>query len=132
MQRLYRKSLKTCNSWCVDRIIWLEEANKIRDEFESNRDANPAKTIRLVEAAEARFVEFTHPDNYCVPEMPGGSKFMRNPPLPLEVCYPDGDFPEGVQLPKRTVNPDFSTFVEGGGLSGSGQVVVDFTTKSMT
>ncbi len=33
---------------------------------------------------------------YVLPYMPGGSKFMRNPPPPLELCYQDG-LPEGVQ-----------------------------------
>jgi hypothetical protein len=26
--------------------------------------------------------------------MPGGSKFMRNPPIPLEIVFPDGIPPE--------------------------------------
>ena len=33
---------------------------------------------------------------YTQPYMPGGTKFMRNPPLPLAVCYPDG-LPAGVE-----------------------------------
>ena len=28
-----------------------------------------------------------HPDNYVLPWMPGGSKFMRNPPPPPDVVY---------------------------------------------
>ena len=32
----------------------------------------------------------THPDRYVLPWMPGGSKFMRNPPVPLSVVYPHG------------------------------------------
>lgn len=31
---------------------------------------------------------------YTVPYMPGGSKFMRNPPLPLASVFPDGVPPE--------------------------------------
>jgi len=31
-----------------------------------------------------------------LPYMPGGTSFMRNPPLPLSVCYPDG-LPAGVE-----------------------------------
>ena len=49
------------------------------------------------------------PSLFAVPYMPGGSKFMRNPPPPLEAVFPDGIPPEvnvvsqtieGVQLPK--------------------------------
>jgi hypothetical protein len=36
--------------------------------------------------------------------MPGGTSFMRNPPLPLSVCYPDG-LPEGVEdLPELNID----------------------------
>jgi len=84
----------------------------------------------LIKELEAKLVEYAHPDPYCIPGMPGGSLFMRNPPLPLDVCYPDGDMPDNV--PTRELNPDWSTAEEGGPASGSGQVVVDFTTKSMT
>ena len=31
-----------------------------------------------------------HPDPYIKPFMPGGSLFMRNPAIPLEVLYPHG------------------------------------------
>ena len=128
--RLYRKGLRILGSWAVDRQVFLNEADKLRAEFEANRSANPALCVRLFKEAEERVVEFTHPDPYCVPGMPGGSLFMRNPPLPMSVCFPDGDLPE--DAPKRELNPDWSTAVEGGHASGSGQVIVDFTTKSMT
>jgi hypothetical protein len=103
---------------------------QLRMEFESNRTASPALVTRLIKEAELKLVEFQHPDPYCIPGMPGGSLFMRNPPLPMSVCFPDGDLPE--DAPKREINPDWSTAVEGGGKSGSGQVVVDFTRKNMT
>ncbi len=34
--RLYKQSLKTLDSWVVDRRIWNEEATKIREEFNQN------------------------------------------------------------------------------------------------
>ena len=44
-------------------------------------------TKRLVREAEEKLVEYTHPDPYVIPYMPGGSKFMRNPPPPFEVRH---------------------------------------------
>ncbi len=37
-----------------------------------------------------RLVANTHPDPYIAPYMPGGSLFMRNPAIPLEVMFPHG------------------------------------------
>lgn len=48
------------------------------------------KTARLIREAEERIFEMTHPDPYIAPYMPGGTLFMRNPAIPLEVMYPDG------------------------------------------
>ena len=59
--------------------------------------------------------------------MPGGSKFMRNPPPPLRAIFPAGVPPEyniaskdinGIQLP-MSAQPD-----------GMKTVLVDFMTKS--
>ena len=46
-----------------------------------------------------------HPDNYIQPYMPGGTLFMRNPAIPLEVMFPDG-IPENYS--KRRINIDMS------------------------
>lgn len=54
--------------------------------------------------------EKAHPDPYIVNYMPGGSLFMRNPALPLEVVYPDG-IPAGVST--RQLNIDMSNLDEG-------------------
>ena len=130
VQHLYRKSLKTLVSWTVSREIWLDEADVLRAKFEANSKATPAAASRLLQEGNQLLFEYTHPDKYCIPHMPGGSKFMRNPALPLEVCFPDGKIPKNVN--QRVINPDLSTMVEGGAVSGSGQCVVDFTTKTMT
>ena len=58
--------------------------------------ADAGALARLVREAQAEAAAWTHPDQYTLPYMPGGTKFMRNPPLPLSVCYPDG-LPAGVE-----------------------------------
>lgn len=45
---------------------------------------------RLMREGEEELAKFTHPDPYVVPYMPGGSKFMRNPPPPLKAVFPEG------------------------------------------
>jgi hypothetical protein len=78
-----------------------------------------------VREGEEKLVERMHPDMYTLPYMPGGSKFMRNAPLPLEAVFPDGIPPEynfaskdvnGIQVPMsaqpggmKTVLIDFMT-----------------------
>lgn len=41
VQRLYKQSLKTLDSWIIDRRLWNEEATKIRAEFDQNRHLAP-------------------------------------------------------------------------------------------
>jgi len=50
----------------------------------------------LVREAEEKLVDWTHPDPWVNPYMPGGSRFMRNPALPLSIVFPPDLFPEGV------------------------------------
>ena len=61
--------------------------------------------------------------------MPGGSKFMRNAPLPLEAVFPHGIPPEynivckdvnGIQVP-MSATPQ-----------GMQKVIIDFSTKQAT
>jgi hypothetical protein len=42
-------------------------------------------TARLVREAEERLASWTHPDPWVNPYMAGGSRFMRNPAMPLKV-----------------------------------------------
>jgi hypothetical protein len=44
-----------------------------------------SKVRRAVKQAYAELRHYSHPDKYILPWMPGGSLFMRNPPLPFEV-----------------------------------------------
>jgi hypothetical protein len=78
---------------------------------------------------EDELFEMLHPDIYKVPEMPGGSKFMRNSPPPIEVCFPDGNYPK--DAPLYTLNPDFSICTVETGKNATGTVLVDFYKKNM-
>jgi len=62
--------------------------------------------------------------------MPGGSLFMRNPPLPLSVCYPDG-VPEGAvqSHPWGELNVDMTRLTPGE-KAAAGRVIVDSANKS--
>jgi len=104
--RLYRDSLKLLSSWCIDRDIFNEEATKIRSAFDDERGCKPEKAIRLLRQGNEKLWEYTHPDPYRNPIMPGGSKFMRNPPLPMDVCFPDGNYP--ADAPKYEIDADWS------------------------
>lgn len=67
---------------------------------------------------------------YKVPYMPGGSKFMRNPPPPISVCFPDGNYPK--DAPLYEVNPDMSVATPENGRSAVGSVLIDFYKKNMS
>mmetsp|Transcript_13156 Transcript_13156/g.15826 ORF Transcript_13156/g.15826 Transcript_13156/m.15826 type:complete len:163 (+) Transcript_13156:62-550(+) len=127
--RLYRHSLKTLSSWAVDREVFIEEATDLRARFDSARGCAPAQAARLLREGQQELFDNTHPDPYIVPFMPGGSLFMRNPPLPMEICFPDGNYP--ADAPKYTVNPDMSKSTPETGKSAVGSVLVDFTKKNM-
>ena len=107
VMRLYRKCLRNLNSWVESRDLLNEEASKVRSEFNANKNIPPesAKAKRLIREAKERLYEQTHPDPYIKPFMPGGTLFMRNPAIPLEVLYPDG-IP--ADMSKRRLNIDMS------------------------
>ena len=70
-----------------------------------------------------------HPDMYKIPDMPGGSKFMRNPPPPMSAVFPDGNMPK--DAPRYTLNPDLSICTPENGRNATGTVLVDFYKKNM-
>jgi hypothetical protein len=76
----------------------------------------------LLQAGEEKLVDFSHPDPYCMCWMPGGSKFMRNPPPPSEITG-DHDTPY--------INIDF-TPIDWDGKKDTirDSLVVDFGSKS--
>ncbi|ETW02973.1 hypothetical protein H310_05414 [Aphanomyces invadans] len=126
--RLYKRSLKLLDSWVIDRRLWNEEATKIRGQFDDNKHTDLAVAQRLIREANAQLEKYTHPDPYVVVHMPGGSKFMRNPPLPLEVCFPDGIIPDDVEVsPVKAINIDTTPYRED---ELKETVLVDFTTKT--
>ena len=98
----------------------------MRARFRNNIDASPAKAASLLAQGQAESQTWHHPDRYLINYLPGGSLFMRNPPLPVEVCYPHG-VPEGVS--KRELNVDMSNVREGEMAKG-GRVLVDSINKT--
>lgn len=113
----------------MDRDIFNEEATKLRGRFDANRGANPAAAARLLQEGQDELFEWTHPDPYCVANMPGGSSFMRNSPPPIEICFPDGNYPP--DAPRYTVNLDWTHSIPENGRSATGSVLVDFYKKNM-
>lgn len=102
--RLYRKSLKLIESWSGDREVFLTEAAKIRKQFDDARNYDAGRVARLLREGEEKAAKFTHPDPYTVAYMPGGSKFMRNPPLPLDSVFASvGEVPEEYHIASQTV-----------------------------
>ncbi|KAG0575520.1 hypothetical protein KC19_5G009900 [Ceratodon purpureus] len=62
---LYRKTLRNVLSWAVHRDIFYVEAQKIREQFEINKDVANLETIdRLLYEGETRVEKFQHPDPY--------------------------------------------------------------------
>jgi NADH dehydrogenase (ubiquinone) 1 beta subcomplex subunit 9 len=86
--RLYRNALRVTFSWALDRRIFLEEAEALRAKFDAlkNESADSGKVRFALTEGERKLADMVHPDPYCIPWMPGGSKFMRNPPPPPAVC----------------------------------------------
>ncbi|RLN66281.1 hypothetical protein BBJ28_00013912 [Nothophytophthora sp. Chile5] len=126
VQRLYKQSLKTLDCWIIDRRLWNEEATKIRAEFDANSKLDPESGLskRLVREAQEKLDHYTHPDRYVFNYMPGGSLFMRNAPIPLEVCFPDGVIPDDVEVsPVEAINIDMTP------LPAKKTVFVDFSKK---
>eukprot|EP00619_Florenciella_sp_RCC1007_P003367 CAMPEP_0205903294 /NCGR_PEP_ID=MMETSP1325-20131115/1_1 /ASSEMBLY_ACC=CAM_ASM_000708 /TAXON_ID=236786 /ORGANISM="Florenciella sp., Strain RCC1007" /LENGTH=185 /DNA_ID=CAMNT_0053268925 /DNA_START=26 /DNA_END=583 /DNA_ORIENTATION=+ len=125
---LYRKCLKTLGSWCVDREVFNEEATRVQQLFRANANLSEGQGAVLLKDGVEELAKYTHPDKYIHAYLPGGSLYMRNPPLPLSVCYPDG-IPEGV-TPPTIVNADMSP-VRPGEKADSGRVLVDASAKTM-
>eukprot|EP00616_Rhizochromulina_sp_CCMP1243_P017477 CAMPEP_0118973320 /NCGR_PEP_ID=MMETSP1173-20130426/9802_1 /TAXON_ID=1034831 /ORGANISM="Rhizochromulina marina cf, Strain CCMP1243" /LENGTH=153 /DNA_ID=CAMNT_0006922951 /DNA_START=39 /DNA_END=500 /DNA_ORIENTATION=+ len=126
--RLYRACLKTLQTWAIDRDVFNEEATRIQQEFRSNMHCDDRTAERLIADTKKQLFDLSHPDSYIPAYMPGGSLYMRNPPLPLSVCYPDG-LPEGVE-PLKELNPDM-TYVQPGEKVAAGRVLVDAAQKKM-
>ncbi|KAJ4291496.1 hypothetical protein N0V88_006093 [Collariella sp. IMI 366227] len=80
---LYRRSLKLALDWSVHRSLWRGQAVYIRSLFEKNRDVSDPRLQRaLLKETEKLLEKWKHPDPYCAPTAPGGSKYERNLPAP--------------------------------------------------
>jgi len=84
--RMYRRALRLLDSWAIDREIFNAEATKIRARFDAHKTLDPRSgvTVRVVREAAEEIAKWAHPDPYVPSYMPGGSRFMRNPALPLK------------------------------------------------
>mmetsp|Transcript_15093 Transcript_15093/g.60633 ORF Transcript_15093/g.60633 Transcript_15093/m.60633 type:complete len:136 (+) Transcript_15093:250-657(+) len=128
-RRLYRRALKLTSSWAVDREIFCDEAEKLRAQFDANAALDPhsKKALVLVEKGEAMLAKNVHPDPYICPYMPGGTLYMRNPPLPKVVVKNwEGDDLEDEQLVNIDMTPS-----RPGVLGNAGPVFVNNATKSI-
>jgi len=131
-----RGPIETRNISSLDRAICIYIAT-LADQYQFSvlrhfflfRNSNISQKNTRAQEAKAELFEFTHPDPYCVPYMPGGSLFMRNPPPPLEICFPDGDYPD--DAPRHTMNLDMTISRVETGKSAVGGVLVDFGKKNM-
>ena len=83
-----------------------------------------SRATRLLREAQEKVDHYTHPDRYLFNYMPGGSLYMRNAPIPLDVCFPDGEIPDNVELsPLEGINIDMTP------LPAKETVFVDFSKK---
>ena len=122
--RAYR-SLRNLSSWVESRELWCQEATKVRARFDIGKsEVVMSNALRMLREGEEELADQTHPDNYIASYMPGGSLFMRNPAIPLEVMYPHG-IPEGKS--RRRINIDMSNVPDEDEYGA--QVMVDSASK---
>ena len=130
--RLYRQSLRLILSWCVDREVFYDAADGLRARFDALKSVNATTGASALIEGEKEYDAHFHPDKYCIPYMPGGTKFMRNPPLPLELCYPDG-IPEDLkkEMNGGTMTPVWADSIPITWRPVMKSAIVDFTKKNM-
>ena len=89
VQRLYRRALRTCFNWYIDRDLFNDKSEEIRQQFEANRnvEVDSSTCKRLIRETEEELQSWLHPDPYTRNYLPGGTSFMRNTPMPLELVY---------------------------------------------
>ena len=98
--RLYRNGLRCLESWTMDRSIFNAEAIKLRARFDAvsaTHSIDSAAALYAIEEGEKELADHEHPDRYVLPYLPGGTKFMRNAPPPVDIT--NG---EEVPTPART------------------------------
>mmetsp|Transcript_27213 Transcript_27213/g.30110 ORF Transcript_27213/g.30110 Transcript_27213/m.30110 type:complete len:164 (+) Transcript_27213:2133-2624(+) len=127
--RLYRQGLKNLKSWVIDWETFLDEATKLRERFDENRSVSKAGATRLLNEGQQELYDNTHPDPFVAAYMPGGTLYMRNPPIPLDVAFYGEEYPE--DAPKVTFNPDMTVCRKETGKSAVGSVLIDYAKKNM-
>ena len=66
-------------------MVSRSQKEKIRARFEANRNmTDPMQIETTLRAGEAEFQKWRHPDPYTTPYLFGGSRYMRNPPMPAD------------------------------------------------
>ncbi|WFC97131.1 hypothetical protein MBRA1_003797 [Malassezia brasiliensis] len=81
VQNLYRRFLRNSLDWHIRRDLWREDAQRIRAEFEHNRNVkNPRELATILQQAEQQLASRQHPDPYKPPTYVGGTKWERNLP----------------------------------------------------
>jgi len=84
---LYARSLKLARDWSASRSGWYPVAYVIRHQFRENMDKTDPRQIELlVRGTEDVLAYLFHCEPYCSPAAPGGSKYQRNTPVPVDIC----------------------------------------------
>jgi len=78
---LYKKSLRTIESYLNHRQEYRYRAVLLRARFDENKDIlDMRKAVEVVQAGEEKLWEYQHPIPFQYQYSPGGSAYNRNPP----------------------------------------------------
>ncbi|KAG8441628.1 hypothetical protein GDO86_010714 [Hymenochirus boettgeri] len=76
--RLYKKSLRHLESWCVFRDRYRYFACNLRARFEENKnERDMVKATHLLKSGEEEFWQRQHTQPYIFPDSPGGTSYER-------------------------------------------------------
>uniref|UniRef100_A0A8C6TU45 NADH dehydrogenase [ubiquinone] 1 beta subcomplex subunit 9 n=1 Tax=Neogobius melanostomus TaxID=47308 RepID=A0A8C6TU45_9GOBI len=76
--RLYKKSLRHLESWCIFRDKYRFYACLLRARFDENKaEKDMVKATMLLKAGEEEFWSNQHPQPYIFPDSPGGTSYER-------------------------------------------------------
>ncbi|XP_007569078.1 NADH dehydrogenase [ubiquinone] 1 beta subcomplex subunit 9 [Poecilia latipinna] len=78
VMRLYKKSLRHLESWCVFRDKYRFYACILRARFDENKnEKDMVKATMMLKAGEEEFWTNQHPQPYIFPDSPGGTSYER-------------------------------------------------------
>ncbi|KAG7215530.1 hypothetical protein INR49_014697 [Caranx melampygus] len=76
--RLYKKSLRHLESWCIFRDKYRFYACMLRARFDENKnEKDMVKATMMLKAGEEEFWSNQHPQPYIFPDSPGGTSYER-------------------------------------------------------